>query len=514
MAFETETLTVVGAQFLASATAQNRLVIDGCNAYTSFYSVQQAQAVTAPPLNEFSSTDDATLIGATDNHVQIRAAFHAGESTGGDANTVMVYGHLESDPLTLRVIYVASSNETFHIPLTTDVASVCGFLFDITYNADPDAVTTATQSTYTSLAEFLTLKERTVTTHKEGDPNTGDDQEILGHKTFSGDVTIRHGDKLYLSNIENNSGYIKISSKNSSNIAEIELMGSNPPEIILNAGNDGSVSAVNNTTIGRSDRPWSNVYASRLTAPITDDEWTEQSTNTLIVAGNTKENNSGSLVVKSYYHYDGAMGSYGFPDEATITITNALKLNGTTKDIYLKLYTDTSSSKLSILSDNNSASASFIVGVYTQFDENVRATGNLNVDGTLSVSEEVYIHGYFEVTGNSLFDGNCTVEGDLTVNGLIQGLTPMASQKIQVGAIVLVFIKPAQSLTHYTAGQTLDNSDLGVLSMYFAKTGGSGSFITSASNLRQVTIDNTMRFILMNDINQSVESVALVQRIA
>lgn len=501
MAFETETLTVVGAQFLASATAQNRLVIDGCNAYTSFYSVQQAQAVTAPPLNEFSSTDDATLIGATDNHVQIRAAFHAGESTGGDANTVMVYGHLESDPLTLRVVYVASSNETFHIPLTTDVASVCGFLFDITYNADPDAVTSATQSTYTSLAEFLTLKERTVTTHKEGDPNTGDDQEILGDKMFSGDVTIRQGNKLYLRNVENNNGYIKISSKNSSNIAEIELTGSNPPEIALNAGNSGSVLTAANTTIGRSDRPWPNVYASRFTAPITDDEWTEQSTNTLIVAGNTKENNSGSLVVKSHYHYNGSMGSYDFPDEATITITNALNVNGDTKDIYLKLYNDTSLSTLSILSDNNSANAFFNVGVQTRFDENVRATGNLTVDGNLNA-------------GTTFLDGDCTVEGDLTVNGLIQGLTPIASQKIQVGAIVLVFIKPAQSLTHYTAGQTLDNSDLGVLSMYFAKTGGSGSFITSASNLRQVTIDNTMRFILMNDINQGVESVALVQRIA
>lgn len=501
MAFETETLTVIGAQFLASATAQNRLVIDGCNAYTSFYSVQQAQAVTAPPLNEFSSTDDATLIGATDNHVQIRAAFHAGESTGGDANTVMVYGHLESDPLTLRVIYVASSNETFHIPLTTDVASVCGFLFDITYNADPDAVTSATQSTYTSLAEFLTLKERTVTTHKEGNPNTGDDQEILGHKTFNGNVTISQGNKLYLSNAENNNGYLQISSKNSGNVATIELIGSNPPEIVLNAGNSGSVSAVNDTTIGRSDRPWSNVYASRFTAPITDNEWTEQSTNTLIVAGNTKENNSGSLVVKSYYHYNGSMGSYDFPDEATITITNALNVNGDTKDIYLKLYNDTSLSELSILSDNNSANAFFNVGVQTRFDNNVRATGNLTVDGNLNA-------------GTTFLDGDCTVEGDLTVNGLIQGLTPIASTKIQVGAIVLVFIKPAQSLAHYTAGQTLDNSDLGVLSMYFAKTGGSGSFITSASNLRQVTIDNSMRFILMNDINQGVESVALVQRIA
>lgn len=508
MAFETETLTVVGAQFLASATAQNRLVIDGCNAYTNFHSVQQAQAVTAPPLNEFSSTDDATLIGATDNHVQIRAAFHAGESTGGDANTVMVYGHLESDPLTLRVIYVASSNETFHIPLTTDVASVCGFLFDITYNADPDAVTSATQSTYTSLAEFLTLKERTVTTHKEGDPNTGDAQEILGDKTFSGDVTIRQGNKLYLRNAENNNGYIKISSKNSSNIAEIELTGSNPPEIVLNAGNSGSVSTAANTTIGRSDRPWPNVYASRFTAPITDDEWTEQSTNTLIVAGNTKENNSGSLVVKSYYHYDGAMGSYGFPDEASITITNALNFNGNTNNIYLKLYTDTSSSELSILSDNNNASASFTVGVQTRFDEDVRATGDLNVDGTLSVSEEAYISGYFQVTGNSLFNGN------LTVNGLISGLTPSTSTRIPVGAIVLVLINPLQSLAHYTAGQTLDNSDLGILSMYFAKIDGSGSFVTTTSNLRQVTIDSSMRFILMNDISQLGYGVALVQRIA
>lgn len=268
---------------------------------------------------------------------------------------------------------------------------------------------------------------------------------------------------------------------------------------------------ISNIDIGTEENPLSNLYSSRLTVPITDDDETEESTNTLIIAGNTTLNNAGSLIVTAYYHYRELNGVYTYPDNSVITLSSAI---GNTQDIRLTFENDNEfKSKLRVSSVTNKARSTFEVNVFTNITEDARVEGNLAVWGTLNVSEEFNINGYFEVTGTSFLDGNCTVEGDLTVNGLIQGLTPMASTTIQVGAIVLVFINPLQALMHYTAGQTLDSSDLGVLSMYFAKVKTTGEFETTSSNLRQVTINSSMQFTLMNDISQNGYSVALVQRI-
>lgn len=184
MAFDTNTLTLKGAELLASATAADRLVIVGCDATTTYLTEQQAQAISLRPSTPASNTTTVTQLGATAEHVMCRAYFRAGDNTGGDVNTLYLYGYRESAPSDIYVVYICSSQTAFHLPVVGDVIDEYQPEFDIVYTLATDSVGFATQATYNTQAEFNLLKERTVTTHKEGLPTTGEDQTIYGDKTF------------------------------------------------------------------------------------------------------------------------------------------------------------------------------------------------------------------------------------------------------------------------------------------------------------------------------------------
>jgi hypothetical protein len=190
MPFDIQTITYKGAQLLADATAADKLIIDGCDATAVALTEDQALAVTTRPASPLSNTTEVTQLGSTTEHVQSRVYFHAGVSAGGDANTLYLYGHTESAPTDLFVIFVCSSTDTFHLPEVGDVIDEWETDIDIVYTVSTDSVGFATQATYCSLSEFNILKNRTVTTHKEGDTTTGDDQTILGVKTFSNTVNV------------------------------------------------------------------------------------------------------------------------------------------------------------------------------------------------------------------------------------------------------------------------------------------------------------------------------------
>ena len=191
--YDVNTLTIKGVELLAAATASDKLVLDGCAATTTYVDQSTAANTQTVPASVLSTTTDVYLIGYTSNHVQARASFIAGSSTGGDANTLYLYGHKQSAPSDVFVIYVASSQESFHLPEVGDVANVYETLFDMIYAVNTDAVTTAGTSTYCSLAEFNALKGRVVTTHKEGESSVGDNQNIYGDKYFMDFVQCRNG---------------------------------------------------------------------------------------------------------------------------------------------------------------------------------------------------------------------------------------------------------------------------------------------------------------------------------
>ena len=184
MAFDTNTLTAKGVELLASATAAIPIILDGCDATTTYIDQASAIDVSARPTSPLSTTTDVSVIGATANHVMARAHFQAGTNTGGEARTLYLFGHAQNDPSNVYVIYVASSQDTFHLPEADDVVNNYEALFDMIYSAVEGSVTTASTSVFCTLAEFNILKERVVTTHKEGEPNEGETQLVRGTKAF------------------------------------------------------------------------------------------------------------------------------------------------------------------------------------------------------------------------------------------------------------------------------------------------------------------------------------------
>lgn len=184
MAYDVHTVTAAGATLIAAATASNKLILAGCDATTTTVTQADAIATVNRPASPLSTTTRCSLEGATDNHVFIRVVFVAGESAGGDAKTLYLFGHSASDTTTEKVLAVISSQDGFHLPETGDVANTFSVLFDITYTVESGAIETIDSSLYATEAEFEALNERAVTTHKLGDPYDGDDQVILGEKTF------------------------------------------------------------------------------------------------------------------------------------------------------------------------------------------------------------------------------------------------------------------------------------------------------------------------------------------
>lgn len=213
--FDVSTITTSGAQLLAQATEGNRLVVSGCEASTTVYTAETAKAVTAPTGTRISN--EIELVGVQDNKIIVRARFTQSETTGGNANSLVLFGRLENDPEETRTaICVVSNNVQFYLPSSTSEA-VQDFecLFTIDYEIQSNVVVEQTSALECSLAEFRLLKERTVTSHKEGDPNVGDPtQNIFGEKVFKSVATFNGGiavnDEILIS--DNDKGTIVIGS--------------------------------------------------------------------------------------------------------------------------------------------------------------------------------------------------------------------------------------------------------------------------------------------------------------
>ena len=186
--FDVNTITVQGAVAIASATAGDKLVIDGCDATTDVLTQAQAVQIATRPASPASTTDTIGLAGSTDNHVYAYASFIRGESTGGDVHSFLLYGHMESDATNVFVVAVASATAPTHIPTSSDVTNRVEIQFELTFSATDEVVTVTDTSMYTTRGEFLILKNRTVTTHAEGQATVGEDQTVYGKKEFMDDM--------------------------------------------------------------------------------------------------------------------------------------------------------------------------------------------------------------------------------------------------------------------------------------------------------------------------------------
>lgn len=190
--FDVMVITHKGMALLASSTAQDKLIIDGCDADATVLDATNAGAVVNRPANPISTTTNVTLLAANSTSIFTRATFLAGQSSGGDVNTFYLYGHLQSAANDKFVVAVVSDSDSVHLPDQGDLINSYGCEFEIQYSHVNDTVQVVGTANYANLAEFNVLKERTVTTHKEGDNTVGDNQHILGAKYFEDRVEFNY----------------------------------------------------------------------------------------------------------------------------------------------------------------------------------------------------------------------------------------------------------------------------------------------------------------------------------
>lgn len=196
MAFDVETITVRGAIAIASATLNDKLIIDGCDAMSAAISKADAVNVSSRPSSPGDTTTNITGGGATNNHIYAYANFVQGVCTGGDFRSFYLYGHLQSAPSTVFVIAIASASTPMHLPVTGEVINRTEIQFELTFSVADGVVEVAATSMYTTRGEFLLLKDRTVTTHAEGEPTTGENQTVYGVKTFNDGIKANQIDPL------------------------------------------------------------------------------------------------------------------------------------------------------------------------------------------------------------------------------------------------------------------------------------------------------------------------------
>ena len=193
--FEVSTITTAGAALLAQATEGNKVIFSGCEANSTVYTLEQAKAVAA--ITGTRITDGVEVTDVTDARILVRATFEPSAATGGEANSLILFGRLSSQGENTRTpICVVSNSTPFYLP-EYNQAAVTAFdcLFTIQYNISNPVVVEQTSALECSLAEFRQLKERVVTTHEAGESTGGDDQDVYGVKTFWNGVKLK--DSVY-----------------------------------------------------------------------------------------------------------------------------------------------------------------------------------------------------------------------------------------------------------------------------------------------------------------------------
>ena len=193
--FEVSTITTVGAALLAQATEGNKVIFSGCEANSTVYTLEQAKAVASITGTRITAGIEVTDV--TDARILVRSTFEPSAATGGEANSLILFGRLSSqDENTRTPICVVSNSTSFYLP-EYNQAAVTAFdcLFTVQYNVSSPVVVEQTSALECSLAEFRQLKERVVTTHKAGESTGGDDQDVYGVKTFWDGVKLK--DSVY-----------------------------------------------------------------------------------------------------------------------------------------------------------------------------------------------------------------------------------------------------------------------------------------------------------------------------
>ena len=179
--FENQTITQEGLNLVAHATAANAIV------YTKALS---NATVPADPSNVSSYSGKVGTIASASssgNAARITLAFENSDTMSSQAvKCVALMGRLQSESGDgVIVAYCSSGESSITLPSSLDAPCVTRFVVNLVMSTGSGSTINVVESGVASLSDL----SRFVSTHRAGDPTTGEAQTIRGAKTFADQAT-------------------------------------------------------------------------------------------------------------------------------------------------------------------------------------------------------------------------------------------------------------------------------------------------------------------------------------
>lgn len=181
-------LTFDGASLMAQATATNQIVFVGAISKATAASSDEDLASKGKSWYD-GKTGEIDSVSATDAVAKLVCIFTA-SGARQDAKSVAITARLASQSDADAVVFCAKSDPdaTAILPGSTDTMADVRFPFNVSINASGTvAVTPGASASVADLARFVSM-------YKAGDPTRGDNQDILGEKTFADKICVDYID--------------------------------------------------------------------------------------------------------------------------------------------------------------------------------------------------------------------------------------------------------------------------------------------------------------------------------
>lgn len=177
-------VTQAGAALIAQATAANQIVFVA--ALSKSTAATSAEELAVQPASWYDGkAGGIAAASATDNVARVVASWQpSGSRQAAKAMCVTARLASQTDAQAVPVIALSDPDSTIELPGADDTGGAVSipFLADINASGDVEATPGAAAS-IADLARFVSL-------HSAGNPTAGDNQTILGDKSFSDDVAV------------------------------------------------------------------------------------------------------------------------------------------------------------------------------------------------------------------------------------------------------------------------------------------------------------------------------------
>ena len=179
--FENQTITSEGLNLIAHATAADAIV------YTK--ALSNATVPADPSIVSSYSGKEGTIdsTSSSGNAARITLAFENSDTMSSQAvKCVALMGRLQSESGDgVIVAYCSSGESSITLPSSIDAPCVTRFVVNLVMSTGSGSTINVVESGVASLSDL----SRFVSTHRAGDPTTGEAQTIRGAKTFTDQAT-------------------------------------------------------------------------------------------------------------------------------------------------------------------------------------------------------------------------------------------------------------------------------------------------------------------------------------